>query len=117
MRETPAWLVGVSPLFEVIFGAVCLLPLHCQKVIVGVYASVVDKIYPKSCGLRIGMNIFGHLGFYTGLVAHTGLRHRRAWIPIAAATLSGNSLKQTAHTHRASVHQAVKLVAAYWLGR
>jgi len=28
------------------------------------------------------------------------------------ATLSGNSLRQTAHTHRASVHQAAKLVAA-----
>ena len=27
-------------------------------------------------------------------------------------TLSGNSLRQTVHTHRASVHQAVKLVAA-----
>jgi len=26
--------------------------------------------------------------------------------------LSGNSLRQTAHTHRASVHQASKLVAA-----
>jgi len=26
--------------------------------------------------------------------------------------LSGNSLKQTVHTHRASVHQAAKLVAA-----
>jgi len=26
--------------------------------------------------------------------------------------LSGNSLRQTAHTHRASVHQAAKLVAA-----
>jgi len=31
---------------------------------------------------------------------------------IAAATLSGNSLRQTAHTHRASVRQAAKLVAA-----
>ena len=31
----------------------------------------------------------------------------RAWVPIAAATLSGNSLRQTVHTHRASVHQAV----------
>ena len=31
---------------------------------------------------------------------------------IAAATLSGNSLRQTVHTHRASVHQAGKLVAA-----
>jgi len=27
-------------------------------------------------------------------------------------TLSGNSLGQTVHTHRASVHQAAKLVAA-----
>ena len=30
---------------------------------------------------------------------------------IAAMTLSGNSLRQTVHTHRASVHQAAKLVA------
>jgi len=27
------------------------------------------------------------------------------------ATLSGNSLEQTVHTHRASVHQSAKLVA------
>jgi len=31
---------------------------------------------------------------------------------IAVATLSGNSLKQTVHTHRASVQQVAKLVAA-----
>jgi len=31
---------------------------------------------------------------------------------IAAAMLSGNSLRQTVHTHRASDHQAAKLVAA-----
>jgi len=36
----------------------------------------------------------------------------RAWVQIAAATLSGNSLGQTVHTHHASVHQAAKLVAA-----
>jgi len=30
----------------------------------------------------------------------------------AVATLSGNNLRQTVHTHRASVHQAAKLVAA-----
>jgi len=29
-----------------------------------------------------------------------------------AATLSSNSLRQTVHTHCASVHQAAKLVAA-----
>jgi len=38
--------------------------------------------------------------------------NRRAWVHIAAATLSGNSLRQTVHTHRASVYQAAKLVAA-----
>ena len=31
---------------------------------------------------------------------------------IAVATLYGNNLRQTAHTHRNSVHQATKLVAA-----
>jgi len=33
-------------------------------------------------------------------------------VHIAAATLSGNSLRQTVHTHRASLYQAAKLVAA-----
>jgi len=37
---------------------------------------------------------------------------QRTWIHIAAATLSGNSLRQTVHTHRAYVRQAVKLIAA-----
>ena len=37
---------------------------------------------------------------------------RRARVQIAVATLSGNSLRQTAHTHCASVHQAAKLVVA-----
>jgi len=37
----------------------------------------------------------------------------RAWVQIAAATLSGNSLRQTVHTHRACIHQAAKLVAAF----
>ena len=37
---------------------------------------------------------------------------KRASVQIAAAMLSGNSFRQTVHTHRASVHQAVKLVAA-----
>jgi len=34
------------------------------------------------------------------------------WVQIAVATLSGNSLRQTVHTHRASVHQAAKLATA-----
>ena len=32
-------------------------------------------------------------------------------VQIAVATLSGNSLRQTVHTHCASVHQTAKLVA------
>jgi len=43
------------------------------------------------------------------------LRRRRARVQIAAATLSGNSLRQTVHTHRASVHQAAKLIVALLL--
>ena len=35
-----------------------------------------------------------------------------AWVQIAATMLSSNSLRQTVHTHRASIHQAAKLVAA-----
>ena len=37
---------------------------------------------------------------------------QKARVQIAAATLSGNSLRQTVRTHCASVHQAAKLVAA-----
>ena len=35
----------------------------------------------------------------------------KARVQIAVAKLSGNSLRRTVHTHRASVHQAAKLVA------
>jgi len=37
---------------------------------------------------------------------------QKAWVQIAAATLSSNSLRQTVHTDCASVHQAAELVAA-----
>jgi len=37
---------------------------------------------------------------------------QKARVQIAVATLSGNSLMQTVHTHCASVHQAAKLVVA-----
>ena len=36
----------------------------------------------------------------------------RVWVQIAAATLSYNSIRQTVHTRRASVHQAAKMLAA-----
>ena len=37
---------------------------------------------------------------------------QKGLVQIAVATVSGNSLRQTVHTHCASVHQAAKLVAA-----
>jgi len=37
---------------------------------------------------------------------------QKARVQIAAAMVSSNSLRQTVHTHRASVHQAAKLAAA-----
>jgi len=37
---------------------------------------------------------------------------QKARVQIAVATLSGNTLRQTVHTYRASVQQAAKLVAA-----
>ena len=41
------------------------------------------------------------------------LRRKSAFGPqIAVAALSGNSLRQTVHTHCASVHQVAKMVAA-----
>ena len=40
------------------------------------------------------------------------IQAQRARVQIAVAMLSGNSLRQTVHIHRASVHQAAKLVAA-----
>jgi len=46
------------------------------------------------------------------LACWTQTRRRRAWVQIAVATLAGNSRRQTVHTHRVSVHQAAKLVAA-----
>jgi len=37
---------------------------------------------------------------------------QKARVQIAVSTLSGNSLRRIVHTHRASVHQTAKLVAA-----
>ena len=39
-------------------------------------------------------------------------RAQKVRVQIAVVTLSDNSLRQTAHTHCACVHQATKLVAA-----
>jgi len=51
---------------------------------------------------------FGWLG---SRVVSCWTRAQKARVQIVAATLSDNSLRQTVHTHCASVHQAAKLVA------
>jgi len=60
--------------------------------------------------------IFGRTPMFTsGSVAEwlaCWTQAQKARVQIAVATLSGNSLGQTVHTHRVSVHQAAKLVAA-----
>jgi len=43
-------------------------------------------------------------------VLHSGAE--QPGVQIAVATLSGNSFRQSLHTHCASVHQAAKLLAA-----
>jgi len=52
-----------------------------------------------------------HYCLYGGSVA-CWTQAQKARVQTAVATLSGNSLRQTVHTRRASVHQAAKLVAA-----
>jgi len=74
---------------------------------------------PPGCphvGLQINSNndkdsTHVHVRVFLGL-GGSGLRRRRAWVQIAVAMLLGNSLRQTVHTCRASVHQAAKLVGA-----
>ena len=60
--------------------------------------------------LSFSFSFFQHL--HLSFVVFTRFRRRRARVQIAVATLSGNSLRQTVHTHCSSVHQAAKLVAA-----
>ena len=57
---------------------------------------------------------FGWLGRRVVSVQDTGAEGPE--IQIVVATLSGNSLRQTVHTHCASVHQAAKLVTAQGCG-
>jgi len=54
----------------------------------------------------------GWLGSRVVSVLDSGAEGHFKDVQIALATLSGNSLRQTVHTHCTSVHQAAKLVAA-----
>ena len=60
----------------------------------------------------IGAGQFAIIGVVTISGYRAGLGRSRARVQIAVATLSDNCLRQTVHTHHASVHRAAKLVAA-----
>ena len=63
-------------------------------------------------GPRVGSELVGHCGGSAAEWLACWTQAQKAPVQIAAVTLSGSSLKQTVHTHCASVHQAAKLVAA-----
>ena len=63
-----------------------------------------DLIFDLHCILLQGGSVAEWLACWT--------QAQKARVQITVATLSGNSLRQTVHTHCASVHQAAKLVAA-----
>ena len=65
-------------------------------------------VNPKVVAQKLPLHRVGDLSPTQDMVH----RCRRAWVQIAVATLLGNSLRQTVHTHRAFVHQAAKLAAA-----
>ena len=74
--------------------------------------AVYNAVHPYFPSVKSGSHLFYNfpLNFYRVV----RLQRRSAWVKIAAATptLLVNSLRQTVLTHRASVHQAAKLVAA-----
>jgi len=62
---------------------------------------------PLKCTVLVLRIYLGRLSPYPCSILYLVAR-----VQIAAATLSGNSFRQTVHTHHASVHQAAELVAA-----
>ena len=62
--------------------------------------------------MSVHNNYYSAAGMARRVVSMLHSVTERGWVQIAAAKVSGNSLRQTVHTHCASVHQAVKLVAA-----
>jgi len=71
-----------------------ILPLPTKKI-----------LEPRSGSLRSSTH------YLAGSVAEWLVCWTRARVQIAASTLSGNSLRQTVHTHCASDHQAAKMAA------
>ena len=81
--------VGASRLYFVLIG--------CREA-----GTVLDFLHTGACSVD----------FFQASFMFSCRRRRKAWVQIAVAALLSNSLRQTVHTHRASVHQAAKLIAA-----
>jgi len=76
-------------------------------------ATVYDVFYVDIMLIISYFNYYISIGWLgSRVVSKLDSEAERSWVQIAAATLSGNSFRQTVHTHCASVHQAAKLVAA-----
>jgi len=65
---------------------------------------LIPVLYLLVCTHLLGGSVAEWLACWT--------QAQKARVQIAVATLSGNSFRQTAHTHCAPVNQAAKLVAA-----
>ena len=80
----------------------------------GSYSNATTSAFASTCRLVVVVVVVvvvnGWLGSRVVSVLDSGAE--RARVQIAVATLSGNGLGQTVHTHCASVHQAATLVAA-----
>jgi len=73
--------------------------------------SVASRLRPSSFKRNFATYFATERGSVAELLA-CWTQAQKARVQVAVTTLSGNSLRQTAHTHCASVHQAAKLVAA-----
>jgi len=76
----------------------------CLSAIISSELNVRSSLIFCACYLWPGGSVAEWLACWT--------QAQKARVQITVATLSDNSLRQTAYTHCASVHQAVKLVAA-----
>jgi len=70
---------------------------------------------PRFVEIRVAITITGG-SVAEWLACWTHQARRRARVQIAVATLSGNSLRQTVHTHCAFVHQTSKIGSSPFKG-
>ena len=81
------------------------LPAYCAHALCnGMVSVLLCSVHMSVCPICQGGSVAEWLVCWTHV--------QKGLVQVTAMMLSGNSLRQTVHTHRASVHQAAKLVAA-----